>query len=279
LAIMEENLTDRTSVYWGTLEEGELVNADQMFDAARRTKDLGEDIKYVRSFLDGEVNKGRAILMPGQSPPTYRKFTHWTSITDVCTTVFNSIPDNEEMTIVTFTNKLPQIFRHKKNKISVGSFLYRAKLAGAIENIPDADGGSTYEGRFIKIRKQKNIEGILPNRGKVRQAAIQTAADPDITPDKPLSILPEDMAKSIFDMKASEVGMSIFDLLHKLMIENEKQTETIIAMKDLYQIAMDENKRLVEDCNANILENDELKSKLAEKTPGEKTYGDLYNKS
>ena len=82
---MDENLTDRAKVYWDTLEEGELINAEEMFTASRRTQDLGEDIRFVRSFLDGEVNQGRGILVAGQSPPTYRKHTQWNSITDVCT--------------------------------------------------------------------------------------------------------------------------------------------------------------------------------------------------
>jgi hypothetical protein len=264
-----ETLTERAAVYWDTLEEGDTINPEQLFEMAKGPRDLGEDIKYVRSFLSGQTNEGKATLIPGQSPPTYRKMNEWTSITDICTRVFNDIPEHEEMTTVSFTNKLPQLVRDNDNLVAIRSFLYRAKLAGAAVNAQDDKGRVKYNGKSVIIQKVKNIEGTLPNKGQVPRMVEQIIT----TEEKPPVMTIETLA----DMKASEVGKAIFSFIQELMKENARQKDRIEILVDLKDQALEQNKKLVADHNDLLLEI--AKMRELQEASEDPTFRELTSKS
>lgn len=239
---MEEKLSDRAQVYWETIPVGETIDADQLFEVTRRPKDLGQDIKYVRSFLAQKFNEGVAFLSPGQSPPVYTKLSNEISVSKLCTMIFNALPLGEKMTTYSFNNHLPQKLRNLK---TVGNFFHRAKICGAISNIINGSGEKRKvkeaNSAFLLVEKKASIIG-LPPMGKIPRIGHKQM-------DLPIKakIPSYQITSKIFDMKTSEVGLSIFELLHQLMIENESQQTKINDLTKSLKDSQIENKKLTEE--------------------------------
>ena len=80
-------------------------------------------------------------------------------------------------------------------------------------------------------------------------------------------------------MKASEVGMSLFELLHKLMVENESQKGSIRTLKESLSNALKTNTDLT---NSHNIISEELKkaaTALAEYQKKDKTYAEIFREN
>jgi len=246
-----ETITDRAQVYWETLDPDFWVNAEEIFDMVRGKRDMGEDIKFIRSFLTGKFNEGEAFLKPNYSPPTYHKLEKKPPVVQYCTMLYNGLPDGEEMTLKSFKNRLP--LSMQKSVKGVQNFFHRAKLSGALVNVVDEKGEVKKEGKGRKkstvVKKVASIFE-LPPMGRLPKSA----PVPEST----------QIAKDIFNMKASDVGMSIFELLHKLMTENKDQTESIKVLRETLNDTMKAHDSIVKDCNAVVEENQRLHNKINE---------------
>ena len=267
---MEEKLSDRAQAYWETISNGNVINAEELFDNSRRPKDLGEDIRHVRSFLTRKFNDGLAFLIPGQSPPTYEKLEKRPSVVKFCTMLFNSLPAGERITTLSLNNRLPLKMQNKK---SVSNFLYRVKQGGATCHVLDENDRKLRDGKYYVVEKTAGIVDLPTVNVQIVKEALKMVEESE---SKKTKMIPEEMATKIFDMRASDVGMSIFELLHKLMKENEFQGESIKTLKEALHDSMESNKKLVSDYNANLLKMEEMKTELTERLSKDKTYGEIY---
>ena len=224
----KEKISERAQTYWETLKHGDTIDAEQLFDVAKQRKDLNQDIKHIRSFLTRKFNDGLAFLITGQSPPTYRKLEKKPSIIQFCMMTFNSLPMGEKITTVSFKNRLPLKYQNKSR--SVQNFLHRAKMSGALVN--ELGDRTSSRGRVITACKKAPIIK-LPPMGKIehKKQVQMPIPEPEVA-ETETKINPEEMASKIFDMKASDAGIAIFQTLYKLMEENESQSETIKALEE-----------------------------------------------
>ncbi len=280
---MEEKLSDRAQVYWETVSVGGKIDADQLFENTRRPKDLGQDIRHIRGFLTRKFNDGVAFLNPGQSPPVYTKLSRRPNVVKFCTMIFNALPVGVKMTSASFNSRLPLKLQNIKR---VGNFFHRAKVCGAVFNVIDEHGEkmmiSEKTGTFLQVEKKVNIT-ILPNRGRIPTEIkpFQTHAQkklPIRVISRPLPIIKDPIESKIFEMKAGDVGMSIFELLHKLMNENTNQVEIIRIAENSLNETLDEVKALT-DANARLTADLNKANEELQKHGGKDlTYAEIYKK-
>jgi hypothetical protein len=259
----QETLADRAQVYWETLKHGDTIDAEQLFDVSKQRKDLNQDIKHIRSFLTRKFNDGFAFLIPGQSPPTYRKLEKRPNIAQFCTMTFNSLPMDQEITLVSFRNRLP--LKYQKGK-GVQSFLHRAKICGALVNMLDDHGSIITEGKYVRACKKAAILK-LPSMGKIKNQPTRQNTLKSKTVETPSK---KDMAFKIFDMTAGEAGIAIFQTLYKLMEENENQQETINSLNAGLEDMLRKNKDL-------HISNKKLEETILEYKKKDKTFAELLH--
>ena len=236
----KEKITDRAQTYWETLKHGDTIDADQLFEVSKQRKDLNQDIRHIRSFLTRKFNDGLAFLITGQSPPTYRKLEERPSIIQFCMMTFNSLPMDEKITTVSFKNRLPLKYQGKDR--SIQNFLHRAKISGALVN--EVGDRASSRGRVVTACKKAPIIK-LPPMGKIghKKQVQMPIPEPDVK--TVAKITPEEMASKIFDMKASDAGIAIFETLYKLMEENENQQRIINSLNKGAEYYLRKNKELI----------------------------------
>lgn len=261
-----ETIIEKSQTYWETLKHGDTIDAEQLFDVVKGKTDLNEAISYIRSFLTRKFNDGFAFLLTGQSPPTYRKLETQPSIIEYCIMTFNSLPMNEELTTISFKNRLPLKYQGKYR--SVQNFLHRAKISGALVNMCDDHGKKVISKGKVVTACKKTAILRLPPMGKIRpHKQTQLPIPEDV---KTVSkVTPEEMASKIFDMKASDAGIAIFQTLYKLMEENENQNTIIRSLNKGLDDYLRKNKELVAS-------NEKLEKTLSEYREKDKTYAELY---
>lgn len=262
--IKRETLVEKAQTYWETITPGDTIDAEQLFDVVKGKTDLNQAISYIRSFLTRKFNDGFAFLIPGQSPPRYRKLKERPSIINYCIMTFNSLPMNEELTTISFKNRLPLQYQGKYR--SIQNFLHRAKISGSLVNMRDDHGKIVSRGKVITACKKAAILK-LPRMGKIGpHKQTQLPIPEDVKTEAKIN--PEEMASKIFDMKASDAGVAIFQTLYKLMEENENQQRTINSLNKGAEYYLRKNKEL-------IASNEELKNTIVELKKKDKTFAEL----
>jgi len=275
-----ETITDRAQVYWDTLDPNFIVDADHVFDIARGRNDMGEDIKYIRGFLTKKYNRGEAFLIPNQSPPTYQKLEKPPSLVGFCTMLFNALPEGERISTLSFNNRLPLKMKDKKG---VSNFLYRARQGGATVHVLDEHQLKEKDGKCYIFEKRASILDLPTVSARMTTVAREAVEMIKEVHTETETMTPEAMASKIFDMKASDVGMSIFELLHKLMKENKEQTELIEVLKETLSSNIHENSNIVESYNLLLKDKNSLlgelsvcKDALKRYQEKDKTYGEIF---
>jgi len=230
-------LTERAQGYWETLNDDEAVTAEDLFEYAKEGEPA-QDIKYIRGFLTRKYNDGLAFLIPSQSPPTYIKQSTVPTALSYCVKVFNHLPEGEQLSTVTFKNRLPQIFKEGKG---ADNFFFRAKAIGALKNVTDDTGEVVKDGGCMIVEKVANVNGSTLNQDYIDiKRGIKPV--PVVEQSKPKELVDRDknikqMSAIIDGMTPSEAGMLLFEFLNTIKLENEN-------LRSMVNILKEENERL-----------------------------------
>lgn len=253
----EEYLSNRAQAYWDTMNIGDKIRAEELFDAVRGKQDLNENIKYVRAFLSSKFNYGRAFLIPYLSPATYIKLSDdrsYISCMEYCEKLLEALPQDEQFTIETFGNRLPLIYSQEKDT-ALGKFFNQKRKENLIEYLENEDGSPKKLANFQMMRKTIGKKSFEPQQ-----------------PSK------EQLAKIMANMTPSQAGMAIFLTLKELMAENENMVERINTLKQKVHDTVQANEILYNNAMGYKREINKLKLKLAD-AKKEPTFGELYKEN